>query len=123
MRVGTVLLLIWLIIGAIAAGQRDKGVRQIRHHRLALMHRTHHTQFRQSQVRNLLVHKSLRNHTDDPASLRQARIREHTHQPHIATSVNQLNATPAQQPADGLRRLSIYGMNARTRPTKYADAL
>ena len=55
--------------------------------------------------------------------LRQARIREHTHQPHIAASVNQLNAAPTQQPSNGLCRLSIYGMNTRAGPTKYADTL
>src|SRR5690348_13195028 len=51
-----------------SAGQRDKGVRQLRHQRLSLMHGAHYAQVAELAMRHLALHQAARHDANDLAA-------------------------------------------------------
>jgi adenine deaminase len=86
------------------------------------MHRADDAQFRQSGVRQLSVGERLRDHSDNPPTLVQARVRDDAHQAHVAATVYQFNASPAEQPPDSLGGPLINFASPRIGSTKHTNS-
>ena len=101
-----------------AAGERDESLRELGHHRLALVHRGDDSKLGKSAMRHFLLAQRLGNHADDLAARRVSRPRQHAHHPHPAAAKDHAIAALHQlecQPFCGLR---IVLARAATRTCK-----
>ena len=104
-------------------GQRDEPVRQLRHQRLALVHRADDAQIAEPGVADLQIHQCLRDHADDLATVSQYRVGEHTHQSDVAAAVDERQLPPRQDRADTVCHRGVLWIGTRTRPAKDAHPI
>ena len=106
----------------VAARQRDEAVRQLRHQRLALVHRFHHAQIRQLLVDDFLDDELFGNHADDVAAVFQGRVGQDAHQAGHAAAIDQFNFFAGEQRAEFLRRRRVFRARAFVRAAIDCDA-
>ena len=87
-------------------GQGDKRVCALQHDAFALMHGVDNDQFVAAGMGPFTLDHVLRYHAQHPPSRCDARVGEDSHQPVVATSVNQLSAVPGNPLADINGRLN-----------------
>ncbi len=107
-----------LLEGAIPAGQNDKGIGQMRHHRLPRVHALDDKEFAQPLVRNLVGPKSFGNDPNNLAPRHQGGIGDGPHEPDLRAPVNDPNSPLGQQLPDRDGRFRILGAIPVMRPTK-----
>ena len=99
-----------------AAGQRDHGVRQLGHQRLALVHRLDDVQLGQAGVRDLVLDQPRRDHADHGPAGGQRGIGQRAHQPHAARRRRRARGPrDGEQAAELGRALGVLGRPARAR--------
>ena len=101
-----------LVEGAEAAGEREKGLRERVHPRLALVHRGRDVERREARVRQLARHHALRDDARHVAARRERRVGHRAHEAHAGAAVD--DAPPA--PGDGVPHVARHGAVARGRP-------
>ena len=84
-----------------APGQRDEGVGEVGHPRLALVHRLHDLEPRQAGVRQLVVDQVLRDHPDHLAAGGQRGVGDDAHQPDVTAAVDDADAGAGQAGGEG----------------------
>src|ERR1019366_2050700 len=102
--------------------QRDEGVRQVGHERLAFVHRVHNVKLRQPLVPDLAPHKVFGDDSHRLAARPQHRVREHTHQTHIAAAVHQANVASHQFRSHILGGSAVLRAAAGTGTAENADS-
>jgi two-component system alkaline phosphatase synthesis response regulator PhoP len=111
-----------LLKRADAARHGDEAVGELRHHRLARVHRIYDVQLGDAGLRDLSIGKRLRNHADDFSTVAHDRLGNHAHQPDAAPAIDQPDAAAREQCAHGLRHLCICLVAAETRSAKHAQS-
>ena len=88
-------------------GNRDEGVGQLGHHRLALVHRVDEVQFGEAGMRDLEIDQRLRDHAIDLAARVQHRVGDHAHQAEPPAAIDEADAAPrhlvAERPRESRR--------------------
>ena len=93
-----------LLERADAAGQRDEGVGELRHQRLALVHRADHPQVVEAGVADLAVEERLGNDADDLAARAARRFGQGAHHPDASRRRRRPHAALRQRRARRPRR-------------------
>ena len=83
-----------LVERAVAAGERDEGVRQLGHLRLALVHRLDDVQPGEPPVHHFPLEQAPRRDAGNRHALGERRLRQHPHQPDAAAAVHEAEACP-----------------------------
>ena len=104
------------------AGKSDEGVRQLRHQRLALVHRAHDAHVRDLRVGDLPVHERARDHAGDLAALGEHRVGERAHQAHAAAAVHHPDSVGHEQPRELGGGLRVLRPGAGAGSTEDADS-
>jgi len=104
-----------------AAGQGDERIREIRHQRLAFMHRPDDAQIRQPGVRHFLVCQCLRNHADHVPTGVEHRIRQLAHQSDVAAAVDEAESPYRQDAAELLRQFDVLLIGPWTGSAEHTD--
>ena len=81
-----------LLVRPEPAREHDKGIRQIRHERLALVHGAHHVQVAQRLMGDLVTRQRLGDDAGGPSARRQGGVGHHTHQAHRGAAVDELKS-------------------------------
>ncbi len=76
-----------------AAGQRDKRIRQLRHHVLAFVHAANNMQLGQASMRHLAVSQLLRNDSDNFPARSEYCVCNDAHQAHMRPAIDQPEAS------------------------------
>src|ERR1035437_7343904 len=105
-----------------SARQCHECVRQVSHERLAFVHRVHNVKFRQSLVPDLALHKVFGDDSHCLAARPQHRVREHTHQTHVAAAVYQADVAPCQFHCKLLGGSAVLGAAPLTGAAENADS-
>ena len=109
--------------GAEASGKRHERIRVIGHELLALVHRRHHGERRQSRMPHLAHHELLGDDTDHRPARRECRLRRDLHEAHAAAAVHERGALRCERAAEVHRRLRIRRARSRIRATEKTDPL
>ncbi len=107
--------------GSDAAGHGDERVGELRHQRLARMHRVDHPQIGDAGVGDLPVGERLRDHTDHLTAAGKDRIGDDAHQPDVAAAVDEADASSRQQGAHRLGHLPVDRLIAGARSAVDTD--
>src|SRR6266849_5436150 len=94
--------------GAVAAGERDKAVRQVGHHSFALVHTIYLVQLSQSLVRNFAAEEAARDDANCFSAPGQHSIRYDAHQPDTGPAVYQPQPARHHLPPKSLSRPLIF---------------
>jgi hypothetical protein len=111
-----------LLEGPDPAGQRDEGLRQLRHQRLALVHRADHAHVGHVAMGDLPVHERAGDHADDLAALGDHGISERAHQAHAAASVDDPDPVGHEQAGEFHGRLGVLRTRAGAGSAENADS-
>jgi hypothetical protein len=111
-----------LLQSADAAGQRDEGIREFGHERLALVHRSDDPKVVQAGVSDLALDQTLRDDPDYVAAGRSRRVGHRGHQPNGRATINQTDSLSREKAAQRGRGLAVRRTMAGTRPREDADS-
>lgn len=87
----------------VPAWECHKGVRQLSHQRLPLVHGPDNAEVRESAVGQLLVHERLGNHANDFAALCESGVGHDPHQTDVPTAIDEPKSAPGDGGAQFLR--------------------
>ena len=104
------------------AGQRDEGVGELGHLRLALVHRVDHAQVGQAGMRDLAVDERLRDHAGHAAAALERGVGERAHQADLGAAVDELDPAVGQPVADVAGGGAVREVRSGARPGEDADA-
>jgi hypothetical protein len=92
--------------------QGDKGIGEVGHAGLALVHGGDGVQLAKAGVGELFIGESAGNDADDAAAGGKRAIGEGAHEPDVAAAIDEGDGLPSEEPAEGGGGLGILGMQA-----------
>lgn len=101
--------------------QRDESFCPYLHRGLPFMHRQRDMDLGERLVGDLAFHQRAGDEPDYPSAGRERGIGDRSHQPDIATAIDELDAAPGDLPSEGLRRLPVRRVLTAARSAKYTD--
>ena len=111
-----------LLVGAKAAGHGHERVGEVRHHRLALVHRAHDMEPGEALMRDLAHGERVRDDANHLAPGVEHGIGQGAHQPDMPTPVHEGQAPGDNLAAHVLGRIGVGGIPTGRRTTEHTDA-
>ena len=102
---------------------RDEAVRQLRHESLPFVHVVRDAEIGHAGVQQFLRRQELRDDSNHKPVRRQHRIRNRSHQPDAATTIDQFNLLTSHQRSQLTRRASVYDIKPGAGTTEDAKAM
>ena len=110
-----------LLEGAKAAGQCHECIRELRHRRLAVVHRVHDTKIGQRAMRELARDQRVRDHANRVTAGLEHGVGDDTHQANAASAKHETNVSPHHLTAKLYCRLSVLRVVPRSGSAEHAD--
>src|SRR5689334_1256900 len=111
-----------LFESTVAPRHGDKGIRQLSHQRLALMHGFDDPQVGHFGMRHLFGDQRMRDDADDLAAGRTSRVRQYSHQSHVSAAVDNGDSTGNQATRQRSGNRSVSRTRTWARSAKHANA-
>jgi sec-independent protein translocase protein TatA len=112
-----------LLEGAESTGEGDKGIGEIEHEALAVVHRSDFVEFGEAGVGDLAGEQPARNDPDDLAALGEYFVGEHTHEPDGAPAVDEAEPFGREAGTEAAGGVGIGRIESGGRPAVDADCV